>query len=774
MVNRATLIMLFLFGNLIIFESSAIAQKDFQTDFFKIHIDNRGFITSLINNTKGSPSYLRQFSPKKNPSPLMALLKKSWNTKGVKTEVSYSYSFPVKAQFKDKNQIDLTYADGERAVVSIRTKSKYIRLQLLSLTNYDTKRVHSIVWGPFKTNIYNLFGEVIGVARDTSASVNFAIGVLGCDFKTRPGIPIQVSPLQGEGYIIHTPDPKLYPLPAGLHEGQFFPDCGAGGKDWDFYCHPEMYYRSTRGFTAAYIDTTYHGIYITYHCRNSQVPDTAYQASSPGYPGDRFRVWISYPEENGNTHFIGSTIALYGTPDDEALNTLEDIIVSEGMPHITDEQGVWIRRPTSARMDMFWYGNCDSAFSYAQQWGNHPGIQHEQIYNQLFYPNPGTGQLEDKEIPVSAGKLSPSEFIKQYGKPQISFGPHTLTLYLNNTSQTDVNPFASDSLAYCYKTVLGKSISESDTTLQVKDTAFLGQDDLGSIWGPDKDSVNYFRIGKEIIATSTPVSTSYPYELTRLARGQYGTVVASHHAGDTLYKLLRNCYKGFFPNSNLAMSKYADYYGTAVSKWGGYVDWDGGPGGSPLNYPYEVMNYLTKVHATAGRLGYPAVRSMSGGLGYECWFFVTAQNNGYLCNPAGLTLNNPGHNGSEGINFLTQYFSNYYTVSTHGPQIDDFKTADMLEQYMRFSVGWDASAGIGISEKAVEGLGNEKKMQYFSIIRRWESARRADVIPQRIKVLMRDPKNNFSLEQVDNANWYLYKLDSSGKHLFMGLKAHKP
>lgn len=768
-MNKYTLLFLFIVGGVHVSQ----AQWSFKTDYLKIKITDRGFITSMVNVAKGSPSYHHEFSPKDHPSPLMSLLKKSWAKRDGKTVVNYAYSFPVKAKYvKSKQQFMLTYPGGEVATIAIKPTSKYIRLQLVALHHYNKNEISSIVWGSYKTNIYNLFGEVIGVARDTSKSVDYAIGVLGCDFKTRPGIPVQVSPLQGEGYIIHTPDAKKYPLPNGLHEGQYFPDCGSGGKDWDFYCHPEIYYRGTRGFTAAYIDTNYHGIYLTYHCRNSQIADTAFQAGSPGYPGDRFRTWISYPEENGNTNFIGSTIALYGTPDDKALETLENIVVSENMPHITDDRGKWIRDPSSAKIDMFWYGNCDSAFSYAAQWGNHPGIQDEQIYGQLFYPNPGTNQLEQPVVPLSTGKVTFKEFLKKYGKPGITFGPHTLSLYLNNKKQTDVNPGASDSLVYCNKTPLTQSVSALDSVFIVGDTAYLDKENLGSYGGPGND-INYFRIGKEIVATRMAVIPTFPYKLIHILRGQYGTVATAHHAGDTLYKLLQNCYGGFFPNTNLTIDKYAKYYGMAVGKWGGYVDWDGGPAGSPLNYPYEVLNFLTTVHKLAKEEGYPAVRSMSGGLSYESWFFVTAQNNGYLCNPDGLTMNNPGHNGSEGINFLTQYYSNYYTPSTHGPNIADFKNANMLEQYMRFTIGWNASAAIGMSQKMVESLGAEKKQEYFSIIRTWESARHANVIPAKLKIAMRNPGSNFSLKQIDNNTWKLYKIKKDEKIFMEVLKRTK-
>lgn len=768
-MNKYTLLFLFV----IIGVNVSQAQWRFQTDYLKIKITDKGFITSMENVAKGSPSYHHEFSPKDHPSPLMSLLKKSWTKQDGKVVTKYAYSFPVKAKYeRSKKQFMLTYPGGEVATIAIKPTSKYIRFQLIALNNYDKNKVNSIVWGPYKTNIYNLFGEVIGVARDTSQSVNYAIGVLGCDFKTTPGIPQQVSPLPGFGYIIHTPDAKKYPLPSGLREGEFFPMCGSGGRDWDFYCHPQVYYRNTIG-TAAFIDTSYHGIYVTYYCRNSQIPDTMVQSASPGYPGDRSRTWISYPDENGNTNFIGSKIALYGTPDNKALNTLKDIILSEKMPYITDDRGKWIRNPSSAKIDMFWYGNCDSAFSYAADWGNHPGIQDEQIYGQLFYPNPGTNQLEQPVVPLSTGKVTFKEFLKKYSKPGITFGPHTLTLYLNNKHQADVNPDASDSLAYCNKTPLTQAVTATDSTFVVGDTAYLDKTDLGSYGGPVIDNTNYFRIGKEIIATSTPVSTTFPYKLTHVLRGQFGTTPTAHTAGDTLYKLLRNDYGGFFPNTNMAIDKYAKYYGTAVGKWGGYVDWDGGPNGSPLNYPYEVLNFLTTVHKMAKAEGYPAVRSMSGSLSYESWFFVTAQNNGYLCNPDGLTLYNPGHNGAEGINFLTIYYSNYYTPSTQGPRITDFKNANMLEQYMRFTVGWDASAAIGMSQKMVESLGTKKKQEYFSIIRTWESARHANVIPAKLKIAMRNPDNNFSLKQIDNNTWKLYKIRNGEKVFVEVLKRTK-
>ena len=79
-----------------------------------------------------------------------------------------------------------------------------------------------VQWGDYYTNINNLLGEIIGVARDTSDAVNYSIGVLALDDNTLGG----TADIEGDAapflYIIHTPDAKQYRCPnicmrAGLH-----------------------------------------------------------------------------------------------------------------------------------------------------------------------------------------------------------------------------------------------------------------------------------------------------------------------------------------------------------------------------------------------------------------------------------------------------------------------------------------------------------------------------------------------------------------------------
>ena len=66
--------------------------------------------------------------------------------------------------------------------------------------------VDGIQWGPYHTNINNLLGEIIGVARDTSDAVNYAIGMLALNDNTLGGTSETEADAAPFQYIIHSPD----------------------------------------------------------------------------------------------------------------------------------------------------------------------------------------------------------------------------------------------------------------------------------------------------------------------------------------------------------------------------------------------------------------------------------------------------------------------------------------------------------------------------------------------------------------------------------------
>src|SRR6478735_5483676 len=312
---------------LLAFNFSAQAQWNFNTNYFKIHIDNKGYITSMKNTTV-SPN--REFSPTDKPSPLMCLYDSS----------KKKYYEPQQAKFDKKNNIfTLSYSNGSEAKVAFSPKEKYFKLTLKSLTKREG--IDDIQWGSYHTNITNLFGEVIGVARDTTKAVNYAIGAMALNDQTTGGI----SSTEGEAapfqYIIHSPDKNKIPLPANLSEGQFFSIGGDGISDVAFYSHPEEYYRILYGETAM-IDKKGQ-TFITYHSKDRTKKRDILFSLIPmlktNIPNHQEIMPIP------GVDYIGSSIALWGGPDNIALmDIIQNIVIQEGLPY-PKVNGKWVKDP---------------------------------------------------------------------------------------------------------------------------------------------------------------------------------------------------------------------------------------------------------------------------------------------------------------------------------------------------------------------------------------------------------------------------------------------
>lgn len=166
----------------------------------------------------------------------------------------------------------MEYENGSVATVALDEKTKYFKLKLESLE--PRNGIDGIQWGNYYTNITNLLGEMIGVARDTSAAVGYAIGALALDDNTIGGESRFTSETGPSGYIAHTPDPVNHPLPLTLHEGQQFTMGGDGINDVAFYNRKESYFRILYGNTA-FVDCNGR-INIRYHSRDRRKGKNVY------------------------------------------------------------------------------------------------------------------------------------------------------------------------------------------------------------------------------------------------------------------------------------------------------------------------------------------------------------------------------------------------------------------------------------------------------------------------------------------------------------------
>ncbi|MHA4809084.1 hypothetical protein ACX0G9_13305 [Flavitalea flava] len=730
----------------LLFTQQLQAQCDFKTAFLSVHIDGRGWITSM-KNVSGRPA--REFSPIGKPSPLLCLYRSD----------SGKYYYPVRAHYEaGTGQISLQYGNGSTAIVLVEeVKEKFIRLTLLKLS--PGKGIDRIQWGPVHTSITNLPGEMIGVARDTSAKVNYAIGLMTLNDATTGGpadTPGDIGPFE---YVIHSPDAARFPLPAGLKEGHYFSIGGDGINDVAFYAHPEEYYRILYG-NAALVDSLGR-ISVVCHAADRTRSQEILFSLMPKMEANRPVHQQLQPI--AGTGFIGSKAALWGCPDTIALLTvIRDIVQNEGLPYPVQD-GKWIKDPARYTPGILWNGeHYDSVISYTSRLGFRT-IEGWSLGE--YYPNRADRGDIPLKIPFSSGEKEIRDFTSLSNKKGISFGLHTLQNFLQLKISSDVSPVPNDSLCYLQIRLLTKTIDATDTVIEVDNPTFL--DEVAG-WEAHPASANMIRIGQELIHYDA-VSKTRPFVLQHVTRGYWDTHSAGHEKGSKAYKLQTNCYGGLVPDIFL-QDRYAEYYADVFKKNGmHFIDFDGEEGMFYQGYgEWSVKRFYAKLYAAARERGMDDLRITGATLSGGAWHYHSAWNVGGGRN---MYITSDRSWGIEGKDLRNVTFANYFPSSFGGNfELGPHSTVQEYENIQAISVGLGVTYMMNLTEESVESC--PEKNSIFQAIRTWENARAAAAFPKAIRKELVDPEQFFHLEEVDADTWNLYKVNKEGnnKTIYIRLK----
>ena len=717
-------------------------QIEVSTAYLKIRIDNRGYITSLKNSTK-TPN--REFSPADKPSPLLCLYSSHKNI----------YYEPKKTVYtKSKQTLTLSYVNGSVATVKLETKTKYLKLTLQSLTN--RKGIDVIQWGPIHTNINNLLGEIIGVARDTSAAVNYAIGMLALNDNTLGGIAETIADAAPFQYMIHTPDAKRFPLPDSLHEGQIFTLGGNGISDVAFYAHKEPWYRIMYG-NAALVDKKGR-ISLSYQSRDRSFEREVYYSLIPNMAANKPNHLQVQPLPG--VDYIGSSIALWGSADSTALlDVVQHIVLSEKLPYPTIN-GKWVKDPAAYIPDAITSGGLyDSIISYTSRLG----FKTISLYDQGFLrPDRGNNgfidgkNFEKKPLKLTSGNVSHKEFSDMAAKYGVTIGRTPITNALAPGTM-DASPIPSDSLCYQQKRLLVNGINPADTIIIVDDPTHL--EEIAS-WEGHSANLNMIKIAKELIHYMG-VSDKKPYRLLNVKRGYWKTIPSSHAGGDTIYKLqvtINYGYDGLIPNVQL-QDKIAGYYADVCFINGlQYYDFDGQEFlfNNGHGY-YSAKRFFRKMFERAAALGIPSIRFTGATLSEGSWHYQSIWNVGGGKNLYDVDTREWGSTTSQGKDLRDVTYSNYFPVGMGGnfPIKANSKVED-YEHVQAISVGVGTTYSLTLNQKDVESC--PQKEAIFKAIRTWENARAANAFPRNIKTLLADPSKDWHLEQVNADHWNLYPI----------------
>ncbi|WFE86978.1 hypothetical protein [Parabacteroides chongii] len=720
--------------------------RSFKTDRFGIDIDNRGYITGMWDLTKEN----RNFSPADQPSPLLALY----------DEELRRYYYPQKASYSG-GEYRLEYENGSVATVSLEEKSNYFKLKLESLE--PRNGIDDVQWGNYYTNIDNILGEIIGVARDTSATVCYAIGALALDDNTIGGESRFTSETGPGGYIAHSPDHVNHPLPLELHEGQQFTMGGDGYNDVAFYDRKESYYRNLGG-TSAFVDCNGR-IHIHYHSRDRRKGKMIYSPEgNPIFHNNEPNHMMR--QDVPGVDFIGSSIALWGSPDSTALmEVIQNIVLSEGLPYPTF-QGKWVKDPTAFLPDLRTYGGVqDSMASYAKQMG----LKVIHTYDQPFlHADRGNGGFidgsnhENKRYHFTDGDISTREYADLLAKDGLILGRTSISNSMAPGTK-DCSPVPSDSICILHRRFLTADLNETDTLIYIDDPTHLEE---VACWEGHIKELNMVKIGKELIHY-LGVSTEKPYRLLNVTRGYWNTVAVSHAKGDAVDKLQPTVgwgYQGLIPNLALQDEISIHYADICKNSGLGMFDYDGQEFFYHTGFGnYGVKRFFRNMFAKAKEYGLPDIRFTGAGLSEGSWHYQSIWNVGGGLNIYDVKKRVWGSTTSQGKDLRDMTYANYFP-SSFGANfpITATSTVEDYEHIEATAVGYGATYNMTLGQKDVESC--PQKYAIFNVIRTWEEARRADAFPTYIKKLLQNPALSWRLEEkADKSGWTLYQMENGKK-----------
>ena len=724
------------------------SKTSFGTNYLKISINNQGLIYSIKDLTKPQP---RELSPSDRPSPLLTL----YNSK---LDTLYR---PLSAKFNEpQNIIELAYPNNSKAEIRVEAKDKYLKFTLVSLTNQED--IEGVQWGSIHTNITNLFGEIIGVARDTSETVNYAIGMLALDDNTLGGTSRTIGDAAPFQYVIHSPDTIQFPLPEDLYEGQIFTLGGNGISDVAFYAHKEPYYRILYG-NAAEIDNKGR-ISITYNSRDRTKKREVYFSLIPNMQANTPNHLQVEPVPG--IDYIGSSVALWGSPDSTALmDVIQDIVLSEGLPYPKID-GKWVKDPTAYVPDAITSGGLyDSIVSYASRLGFKAISLYDQSFLRPDRANDGYidgKDFEKKPLKLTSGNLSHKEFANMAAKYGLTIGRTPITTSLAPGTK-DASPIPSDSLCCQQKRLLVNNISTTDTLIIVDDPKYL--DEIAS-WEGHAENLNMVKIGKELIHY-LGISEVEPYRLLNVERGYWGTTPTEHSTNDTICKLqvtINYGYDGLIPNMKL-QDKIAEYYADVSFINGlGYYDFDGQEFlfNNGHGY-YSAKRFFRKMFDKAAMHGIPSIRFTGATLSEGSWHYQSIWNVGGGKNLYDVETREWGSTTSQGKDLRDVTFANYFPVGMGGNfPINANSTVEQYEHIQAISVGLGTTYSLYLNQKDVESC--PQKEAIFKVIRTWENARAANAFPRDIKKLLTKPEKNWRLLDGENKDtWILNELKDGKK-----------
>ncbi|MFI3314775.1 MAG: hypothetical protein R3Y04_03825 [Rikenellaceae bacterium] len=434
---------------------------------------------------------------------------------------------------------------------------------------------------------------------------------------------------------------------------------------------------------------------------------------------------------------IGSKLAVFGSPRDEVMDYLESIVVGEDMPY-PQMNGEWNKKSPYSSQAYIIYpfneNNIEQAIEFTKKCG----------LNYLYHGGPfstwGNFELNPAEFPSGIKGLK--ECVEKAAKEGIKLGIHTLS---NFTTANDkyVSPIPDKRLAKVGSSPIKSDIDAKSTEIEIESPLFFNQ--------MRNNSLHAVMINQELIRYER-VSETAPWKLLGCERGAWGTTPSQHKSGDVASKLLDHAYNVFLTDIDLTKEvsrNIANIFNETgieqISFDGLEGNWSTGLGQYGLslmikewwdNLNPELRNNINDASVATHYNWYIFTRMNWG----EPWY------GGFRESQVAYRMMNQDFYRRNLMPCMLGWFTYGATTS-----IED------VEWLLARSAAFDAGYTLVTNGGAVESNGASDKI--IAAIGSWERARLTRAFPDDLKVEMESTKREYTLEELSENSWNLYKLN---------------
>lgn len=583
----------------------------------------------------------------------------------------------------------LTLQYAEGVKATVKAVAKTTHVTFELLSVQPEGKAEVAVWGPYPTAIKEIIGETVGVVRND----RFALGIQALNVKTLGGYPTaenDIMPGRGD-----TAQPTgfgsiLQAFTRDRHQERVIPNWG-------------------------------HESYVV-----------------PGY-------------DDGGV--IGSKIALFGCPADQALQTIGAIEVTEGLPHPMID-GVWGKVAPGATASYLIVGFGEDTIDEAIAITERAGLRY--LYHGGPFSTWGHSQLNASQFPHGWAGLK--DCVEKAGVQGVRLGVHTLSNFIT-TNDPYVTPAPDDRLAKVGSSVLTEDIDDAQTEIPIADARWFNQ--------MENNTLRTVQIGRELVRY-TSVSEQFPWCLLGCRRGVYQTQASAHPKGTPIGKLLDHAYKVFLGNADLSQEmarRLADLFNATgllqISFDGLEGNWSTGMG----QYGRTLFATTWYNHLSGDLRG--RVINDASNPGHYFWHIYTRMNwgepwyAGFRESQTEYRLQNQDYFRRNLMPCMLGWFN-----MTGQTSLED------AEWLLARAAGFEAGFALNTSLQVVRDNGLSNTI--LQTINAWETARMSGVFSESQKRRLQDIHQEFHLEASGDHSWSLYPVYSSKHTLAQQVQPGQP